>query len=300
MKNNKKWFSLVLAIWVTLVMTLLAFTILEYMIPFSKNVKGIENSSKAFYQANIWIEEALYDMKWKDAWYESLLTISWDSLANGFDIKWEWKRLPPTWLWNSDYNKDWNKISRWNPIQLEVWWNKIPSNLWSSYVKFYFQIPDLDWDGINSDLTLSWSSNFPIINWQLSAENNTLNSSWSYIIKNEIDWIERSLYHRWWVDLFWTTSTFQDFYWNVLTWNCDDTEEWCILKLSVINKLETTDGTILPYLEWKIALSWPSDDIPLRYARIKGEWKSSWFRKELNVKVSQQTVIEAFDFTVLQ
>jgi len=44
MKRNKKALSLVIAMGLTLVMALLAIYILEYMIPFSKNTKNIEQS----------------------------------------------------------------------------------------------------------------------------------------------------------------------------------------------------------------------------------------------------------------
>ena len=60
MNKNKKAFSLILAMWLVLITSLLAYTLLEYMIPFWKNVKGIENSTKAYYQANNWIERGLY------------------------------------------------------------------------------------------------------------------------------------------------------------------------------------------------------------------------------------------------
>jgi hypothetical protein len=38
MKNNKNAFSLAIAMGLVLITSLLAFTILEYMIPFSKNI----------------------------------------------------------------------------------------------------------------------------------------------------------------------------------------------------------------------------------------------------------------------
>jgi hypothetical protein len=44
-------------------MALLALYILEYMIPFSRNTKNIEQSVAAYYQADSGIEDALYSMK---------------------------------------------------------------------------------------------------------------------------------------------------------------------------------------------------------------------------------------------
>jgi len=61
--KNKSAFSIVIAILLVLIMSLLVLYILEYMIPYSKNVKWIENSSNAFYQAENSIEDWLYKFK---------------------------------------------------------------------------------------------------------------------------------------------------------------------------------------------------------------------------------------------
>jgi len=60
MKKNKKALSLVIAIGITLVMSVLALYILKYIIPFGKNTKNIEQSSVAYYQADSGIEDALF------------------------------------------------------------------------------------------------------------------------------------------------------------------------------------------------------------------------------------------------
>ena len=62
MQKNNKWSSLLLAMWLVMITSLLAFAILEYIIPFSREIKWIENSANAYYQANSWIEEALYSV----------------------------------------------------------------------------------------------------------------------------------------------------------------------------------------------------------------------------------------------
>jgi hypothetical protein len=74
--------------------------------------------------------------------------------------------------------------------------------------------------------------------------------------------------------------------------------ENCILKLSVVNKLETIAGTSVPYIEWYIDFG--SKKVPLRNARIETQGKTYGFRKDLEVSVPQQTISEAFDFTVFQ
>ena len=59
----------------------------------------------------------------------------------------------------------------------------------------------------------------------------------------------------------------------------------------------------VPYLEWKIDFDNDNsgiNNVPLRYVIIDAAWKSYWFRKDLKIRIPQQSVIEAFDFTVFQ
>jgi len=108
--NNKKWLSLIFAMWLVLIITLLAMSILEYIIPVSKNTKWIENSSKAYYQATTAIEEGLWEVNQNDVWYETWTTMQSNSTSNEFTIEATWSTLPPSWKWNSEYNTDYNII----------------------------------------------------------------------------------------------------------------------------------------------------------------------------------------------
>jgi Tfp pilus assembly protein PilX len=58
-QSNKNAFALIIAMGLVIFMVLIAFFILEYMVPFSRNTKGIENASRAYYQAESAIENAL-------------------------------------------------------------------------------------------------------------------------------------------------------------------------------------------------------------------------------------------------
>jgi len=299
MKKNKSAFSIVIAIGLVLVMSLLVLYILEYMIPYSKNVKWIENSSNAFYQAENSIEDAL--KKFKDRWDSNFNDYSKDfSMTESIDYKFDTTssgtEIPYNWEGNSEFDTTFNKISQWDPIQLKIW-NWI-INLWDLY--FSFKTPEIEW----KIYTLSWW-NLPIINWQLTTENfKTLNSSWSYILANDIDIINKNIFN-WtiannenikfsnWQLLDQTWSWMVDFYTN----NCDWTNSWCTLKMSIINKLESTTWVNIPYLEYKIT---HNSNFPLRFSRIKSDWKSYGFQKHLEVKIPQQTTNEAFDFTVFQ
>lgn len=287
---NKKAFALVIAMWLTLIMWLIAYFLLEYMIPFARNTKGIENATRAYYQAETAIEDALYFVNKQRLDYS---TESWSimpsgSIWNSFSVEASWNLLPPVWKWNSEFDMDWNTISQWNPIQLDIWnWTILD---WSS-VQFSFRVPDLDWDWNNTNQTLSWWTVTPIINWQLVSENNSLSATGSWINADDIDWSAINFSAKNWKDLSDNISNFWTFYND----NCWST---CTLKLSIINKLELEyNNTPVPYLEWKINFN---TLVPLRYTNIETSGKSYWFKKDLDVRVPQQTVNEAFDFTVFQ
>jgi len=298
-KQNKSAFSIVIAIWLVLIMSLLVLYILEYMIPYSKNVKWIENSTNAFYQAENSIEDVL--KKFKDRWdfTDYKKEFDWLSVWYKYDTISKWLKMPNKWEWNSEFDKNYNKISQWNPIQLKIWNWRI--NLWD--ISFNFQVPKIEWQ----NYSLFWWY-LPIINWQLTTENNkTLNASWSYILANDIgrNWLNGNIFN-WsmkndkgikfsnWELLDLTASWMVDFYIN----NCDWTNSWCTLKMSIINKLKSSNEVNIPYLEYQITTI--NTDIPLRYSRIKSAWKSYDFQKYLEVKIPQQTTNEAFDFTVFQ
>ena len=293
--------------WLVIIISLLAITILEYVIPFSKDIKWVENSSKAYYQANSWIEDWLYEVNVRNnSW-----TIDNTTEYSDTDFTWNlnseystissWTTLPQAGEWNSSYDNDWNTISLWNPVQLEIWDWKITTDF-----EIAFRVPDLDW-WANVE-ALSWSIISPytaIVNWQLSSSTNTLNSSWSIITNNDVlDWNQvfwDNLLVLWWsqwVDLDWNetwSEILSNFYWaNCWAWLS------CTLKFSIVNKLELdTDNVSIPYLEWQMAVD-STENIPLRFTKISSSWKSTWFKKDLEVKVASQTVNEAFDFTVFQ
>lgn len=313
MIKNKKWFSLPLALWLVIVMVLLAYSILEYIIPFSRDIKGVENSSIAYYQANNWIEEWLYkvyirnkdttianvDEYWEDT-FSAVIGSKYSTLSTS-----SWGNLPPIWEGNSFYNNNWGTISQWNPIQLYIWKDYLSTSI--AAMDFTFRVPNIE-DGTSLFLTGATVWNLhPIINWQISSVNETLNASWSIIYAvnvcgsvsddtcssntewyNPADWKDLE-----WVDLDLTPTSITTFYTNNCTWT-----DACILKFSVINKLETPGGTSLPYLEYRITTG--SNIIPLQYSTIEASWKSYWYRKDIEVKVAWNTVNEAFDFTIFQ
>jgi hypothetical protein len=288
MKKTKKALSLVIAISITLIMGLLALYILEYMIPFSRNTKNIEHSVAAYYGADSAIEDALYSMSWALLDFEKSDILD-SSLSRDYSIEMDAKGkiLPPSWKWNSEFDKNYNIIRIWEPIQIEVW-NNLITNL--SDFEIIFKVPDLDSNSNSSETLSGWT--LKIINWQLSGKDDILNANNTQITADNIDWNGIVLWSKDWLTLNDTIQSFSNFYSS----NCGASNP-CKLKMSVINKLELTDRTSVPYLEWKIE---SNNEIPLRYRVINVVWKSHGFRKDLNIKVPQQTVNEAFDFTVFQ
>jgi len=291
MKKNKKAFSLIIAIWLVLITSLLAFTILEFIIPFSRDIKGIENSTKSYYQANNWIERWLYFFS-KRTDSQSRIELTRDYSTN-VDYKFSTTSsgvvIPAIWKWNSSFNRDWDTLSVSDPIQLLIWYGFI-SNL--ATLRIDFRVPDLNNDLILWE-TLDWTTT-PMVNWQLISETDTLNSlpTTVFTADNINGWI---------ITFSWlngkkvsdsSTVSFATFFW---TNNCNTNK--CILKISVINDLKSS-SKIIPFLEWKIT-TW-TNSLPLRYSTVESVWKANWFSKNLQIRVPQETVSEAFDFTVFQ
>ncbi|MDQ7009150.1 MAG: hypothetical protein Q9M94_02570 [Candidatus Gracilibacteria bacterium] len=297
MKKNKKAFSIVIAIGLVLVMSLLVLYIIEYMIPYSKNVKGIENSSNAFYQAENSIEEGLYFFSTRgtgsiEKFADKNKTFGSLSVDYKYNTTSSGNLIPYNGEGNSEFDTTFNKISQGNPIQLDIG-NGLNIDWSDSSYKIDFNIPDLD---NNNTETLSGGTTTAIINWQISADDDTLNATGSWITADEINGGEFNMGNKQGINLNGdegSSDQFQNFYSS----KCG-TGSGCSLKFSIINKLElTTNNTSVPYLEYKFNFD---TNIPLRYSRIKSSGKSYGFQKYLEVRIPQQTTNEAFDFTVFQ
>jgi hypothetical protein len=289
LQKNKWAFSIVLAMILVIIMLLVAYNLLDFLIPFWKNTKGIENASNAYYQSYWQVEQSINFIAknpiWSSTWTSMDTTAIWSSIT----MISTWTRIPETWKWNSEFDKDWNRIWPGEPVQLYVknWID------WNTNTKLYFRTPDINWWWA---WTLSWWTLW-IINWQISGTWYTLNSSWSQITSDEInqpDTTDLTLWSKNWLDLDWSWFTFTNAYTNKLN-NCS--WSWCSLKLSIINQLITTTWIPLPYLEYKIVFNVP---VPQQYVDITTEWKSYWFKKTINTKYRVDTTSEAFDFTVFQ
>ncbi len=295
MKNkNIQGFSLVIAMFLMIITSLLALYLLEYIIPFSRNTKWMENWTKAYYEANKWIEDVLFSMKWEDAYFETGKTAPSKSIWYYYALISTWKTIPRLWDWTSEFDSNYNKISISNPVQLLIKWIIDWNN-----INFYFKVPQFDENPSNILYFTWWTS--PIINWQLSSDTDTLIASWSHILNSDINPSSWPLSNiiifdnlRPWLTLYWTGFNMQQFYNNE---NCS--VSWCTLKLSLVNNLFTSTSKKIPYLEYQIDLG-INPNVANYYAIIRSSWKSIWYKKDLELYIPQQTTIAAFDFTVFQ
>ncbi|NVP17867.1 hypothetical protein HUU51_04075 [Candidatus Gracilibacteria bacterium] len=299
MKKNKNGFSVIIAMGLVLITTLLAFTILEFIIPFSRDIKGIENSTKAYYQANNGIELGLYhfstrgDSSLREEDGKNYINNTYDFMYRTYSSG---TIVPLLGRGNSNIDNSWNTISITDPIQLIIGFSFVDdSNV--DELSIDFRVPDFDSDGLFLQ-TLDGGVNTPIINWQLLSDDDTLNS-----LNNSVDIFTAPIINGGSVTLNTLTGkkvsdgvnqTFGNFF---TANNCDNVSNKCILKFSIVNNI-TSGGTIIPFIEWRLNAG--TNIIPLRYSNIESSGKSYGFTKSLEIKVPQETVSQAFDFTVFQ
>jgi hypothetical protein len=308
MKKNIKASSMIIAIWLVLISVLTAFTIIEYMIPFLKNVRWAQNSVWAYYNSYSWLEKWLYFISTRGGETEetSITSPNDEMIWYEYFTSSVWWSLPALWTWDSEFAEDYdyNTISMWNPIQLSIWNGYLKNGVENLSIKF--RVPDLDKAWLDSDYNFVLKDTTEdedyIINWQISSDSDTLNSTtWALITAkkinsdNSVDGFSLNSDFKWTSIKDGLQKTIVEFY----NENCGDGKK-CILRFSVINPLKLDENNIVaPYLEWKIKINW-QDTIPLRYSRIESTWKSYWFKKSLEIRVPQDTISEALDFTVFQ
>lgn len=291
MKKNTQWFSIIIAIGLVLFISLSSYVILDTIIPFSKNTKGIEQSTSAYYFAWGAVEQALYFVSQRpksNLTTESGSTLSSTSTGMSFQTFSSGVLIPSFGKGNSEYNRDYNQISLSEPIQMEVGDNVISN--WNTVI-FDFKIPAFTW----GTLTLVWGASTPIINWTLVGENESLVADGTFVNATQITQ-SSSTWKAFWQSgrkLDGSTQLFQSFY----SAHCG-TWKSCILKMSVVNSLALATGQKIPYIEYKINFNGVS--VPERYTRIEASGKSYGFKKTIEVQVPQQTINQAFDFTVFQ
>ena len=301
--KDTSWFSIVLAMWLVLILSFTGLFLLEYMIPFSRNIKWIENASQAFYESYSGVEEGILLIHSGSLWED--YTDSFTGVKDfKLDVTSSGSIIPIAWKWNSEFDSDWNRLSQDTPISLLVWRDDLDSG-WNDRIRLSLRVPDFDRDGSPDNLNIADGTQ-DIILWQLSSDSSSISSrSGSLITESDINlWTinETSLWNistlSEWVMLDGTDQNFNWFYNNNST-PCNDVNNDCVLKISVINPLISSNiwSNSIPYLEYQIHTD---TVIPLAQSYVVSQWKSFWFTKTLEVSVQQQSTSSAFDFTVLQ
>jgi len=304
-KNNKKWFSIVLAMWITLVIWMISILILEFIIPFSRNIKWVENSSAAFYQSYSGIEEAMWFISQNDLWDEDAqLFVQTNSQDIAYNVESMTSIIPPALKGNSEYDSNWNRFDNNFPIQLAI----TDSNIDFQNVDFTFKIPD----ELNDSNTVEGNDSTQnyIINWIITGISNPNGTKWDsddvpvvlnglnteLIEKSEIWDVNIWIDNRLWRTLDDSLCSVEQFIDGTCIWisNIYDVT----LKMSLVDSLTLDNWTTIPYLEYQINF-W-SDRIPGRYTQIETSGKSYGFRKNMDIKVPQQSTNQAFDFAVFQ
>ena len=293
-QQNTKGFSIILALGLTLLMSFTWLYLLEYMIPYSRSVSGIENASQAFYEGYSWVEESLYQV------------YNWD-IGSEFARVWTWLQdfsyemrangtiLPPVWWGTSEYDNNWNSISKNKPVQILIGkWRLVTGN---KRIELDIRVPD--YDGIsgvsNQDVLNVWDGNDDIVLWQLSSQTDTLYTrSGSLIQESHINNVRTTnMWQELWVLWDGASETFRDFYER----ECDEAAEECVLKISLIRDIISKNNEELPFLEYQIT---SSEAIPTREVRVQVRGKSFGFQRQLELSIPQQTTNTAFDFTIFQ
>lgn len=299
-KISSSWFSIIFALGMIVFVSFISLYLLSLIIPYSKSIKGIEFSTYAYYNAQSGLESALFETmsgaKNKVYGYESSNALIGNQ-DSGFTIDAQTNSIPESGKGNSDFDTDWNRISMNEPIQLFVGGN----NLWNTgaigITRLQFRVPDTtQWTWTRP--TLAGNTGSGVILWQISSASKSLSSADNtFITYGDVNGI-LNITNLWskngeLSDGSGSIQTFNSFY----STECNGATEKCALKFSIIGKLKASNGSELPFLEYKIGTS---NTIPARYSSIEASGNYNGYTKNLWVKVPQLTTNSAFDFTVFQ
>jgi hypothetical protein len=274
----------------------------EIVIPRARNVKGIEQSNVAAYNAESGIEASLNSFTGsKPVANVDTGSIGIYSVSGSVEYNCPTNcTFPESWKGNSPTDPNYNIIRPQAPIQIPISDSTITSGF-----SIIFHMPDafsggIIWEQLKGNTTdpyFIWTFTTPtrsITSWQGEKLNFSLSKKDFTIYNNTSStWITNS----------WTSLTLWDFINSAtnMTSECTPNNYKCILKISLIKDLETTAGKKIPYLEYQITTSvWNALKIPLQYATLTSTGTQGPFSKTVTREVERFTTNEAFDFTVLQ
>lgn len=313
MKKSKKWMSIVLAIFITTSIILTGVYLLELVVPFSRNVVGIENSSMAYY---LWVssaERASYTIKnnrWTNYDNEALNeTPQTKDYVNGyFDATSLSENFPIPGLWNSPFNSNYNILDKRSPISFYI----KDSNFDIGNLEVNFRIPpEVNYNAITDQIIetprnfYSYDTDEAILWWVMfwytnSDEPVTMNwvfkysdiSVWDSLPFSTILW----KYER-------TECTIVEALSN--SWACYDKpiidkDKIILFRVYLLKELLAQNWEPISNLEYKITASnWTQ--VANKNSIVEAYWISRWFKREVNIQSAQMPAgISSLDFTVLQ
>lgn len=302
MKQNTKWFSIVIALGLTLFLSLIGLYLMEYAVPFARQVKGVENASSSYYEAYSGIEIALLDIgQKKDAW----------DLSSSIDKSFSWSQdfeyaslrrgqvFPMAGQWDAIYDssKMWNQMSYGKSISLLVWNGELSG--WS-YIRLFTRLPLYDWQGSAETLA---SGNTDTILWQLTTPTTTYSSKDLFDINVDGTPTGGSGYFNIWnstgIQQWESRSAPWQLFSTIYTNQCNTSGQQCILSLSYIKPLSTSDNSLLPYLEYRLETTTGNNFIyPSIYLSSTG--RSYGYVRDLHIFYPQYSNNTAFEYAVFQ
>jgi hypothetical protein len=295
---------LIIAMILTGLISMAGIYLLDAVMPPIRSVQGITNANGAYYQARSAMEQALYEMSRDNPSYERIGS-SGSTTGSGskFSIAAANTTVPTPGSGTSDFDADWNRLGKYDPVELRIDRSDIDFN----NVKIDFRVPNVS--GTGSDITkLSGTGNLAMITWILSGDGKTLVSNDNgYITLADINASEMTLGTR--IGIYGTgsTTTFEAFYSNNPAstnglGNCSNSTP-CFLKFTLNRTLEIdpdSKGVIrsAPYLEYRITgLNAP---IAEQFATITTRGYFGGYARETVRKLEQFATNTSINFTIFK
>ena len=296
--RDKRWVGLIFALVSVVLLSMIMTVFYEIVIPRARNVKGIEQSNVAAYNAESGIEASLNSFTGSNP----VAVVDTWSTTGIYSVSGSIKReciigpcvFPEPWKGNSPTGSWYNIIRPGSPIQIPIANGTIGSNF-----RIVFHMPSFS-GGTSWDQLKDYQTE-PYFIWTFTTPTKSITSSQGEMI-NLFDNNGKKAFEIYTnttssgISNSWTT----DKLWTFINTNqIDCTNNYkCTLKISLIKDLETNTGRKIPYLEYQIT----ADNLilPLQYATLTSTGTQGPFSKTVTREVERFTTNEAFDFTVLQ
>ena len=299
--RDKRWVGLIFALISVVLLSMIMTVFYEIVIPRARNVKGIEQSNVAAYNAESGIEASLNSFTGSNP----VAVVDTGSIGI-YSVSGSIKRectsapcvFPEPWKGNSPTGSDYNIIRPGSPIQ--ILFNDNITTFGGLRIEFH--MPDaFGW----STRTLKDPSSKEYFIWTF-----TTNPAAPLVAKSITSQSGELLPIIWWNFSFQiegnnlakgikNDGTKDIWLWSFINSNTSDCSGYkCTLKISLIRDLITDTNVQIPYLEYQITAD--NLTLPLQYATLTSTGTQGPFSKTVTREVERFTTNEAFDFTVLQ